>query len=280
MGKKSISDFLEMKRKGQKITYLTSYDYPTASLAEKAGMDMLLVGDSLGMCVYGYDGTIPVTMDQMIYHSEAVRRGAPNTFVVGDMPFMSYQRNVDDAVYHAGRFYKEARVDAVKLEGGRRVIPQIKAIVDAGMLLMGHIGLNPQSSGQLGGFKAQGRTAESAADLIKDAMAIQEAGAFALLVEAIPPEVGGIITRKLSIPVLSIGAGLPCDGQLLIVSDMLGIFEAFTPKFVKKYGRLAEEMLKAFQEYIDDVQKERFPEEKHTYRLFPGEFEKLSAMFP
>jgi 3-methyl-2-oxobutanoate hydroxymethyltransferase len=278
MAKKTILDFLEMKQKGKKVTYLTAYDYPTASFAEKAGMDMLLVGDSLGMCVYGYEGTIPVTMEQMIYHSEAVRRGAPNTFIVGDMPFMSYQENVENAVHNAGRFYKEARVDAIKLEGGRRVIPQIKAIVDAGMLVMGHIGLTPQSSGQLGGFKAQGRTAESGLELMKDAQAIEEAGAFSLLLEAIPPELGGMITKRLRIPVYSIGAGIHCDGQLLIVSDMLGIFEAFTPKFVKKYANLSAEISNAFRKYIDDVRQEKFPEEKHTYSMAAGEFEKLQKV--
>ena len=278
MTKKARGDFLEMKRKGAKITFLTSYDYPTAAFAEKAGIDMLLVGDSLGMCVYGYEGTIPVTMEQMIYHSQAVRQGAVNTFIVGDMPFMSYQRNAEDAVYNAGRFYKEARVDAIKLEGGRRVISQIKAIVDAGMLVMGHIGLTPQSSGQLGGFKAQGRTAESAIELIKDAEAIEEAGVFALLLEAVPPELGEIITKRLRIPVLSIGAGIHCDGQLLIVSDMLGIFEAFTPKFVKKYANLSAEISEAFRRYIEDVQEKRFPEEIHTYRMAAGEFEKLKNL--
>jgi 3-methyl-2-oxobutanoate hydroxymethyltransferase len=278
MTKKARGDFLEMKRKGAKITFLTSYDYPTAAFAEKAGIDMLLVGDSLGMCVYGYEGTIPVTMEQMIYHSQAVRQGAVNTFIVGDMPFMSYQRNAEDAVYNAGRFYKEARVDAIKLEGGRRVISQIKAIVDAGMLVMGHIGLTPQSSGQLGGFKAQGRTAESAIELIKDAEAIEEAGVFALLLEAVPPELGEIITKRLRIPVLSIGAGIHCDGQLLIVSDMLGIFEAFTPKFVKKYANLSAEISEAFRRYIEDVQEKRFPEEIHTYRMAAGEFENLKNL--
>lgn len=260
-----------------KITYLTAYDYPTASLAEKAGIDMLLVGDSLGMCIYGYETTLPVTMDQMICHSEAVRRGAPNTFVVGDMPFMSYQGSVECAVNNAGRFLKEARVDAVKLEGGRRAIPQIKAIVEAGMLLMGHIGLTPQSSGQLGGFKAQGRTAEAALELLEDARAIQKAGAFSLLVEAVPPEVCKMIRDELTIPVLSIGAGIHADGQLMIVSDMLGIFQAFTPKFVKKYANLSEVILKAIGAYAEDVKAGHFPEPQHTYNMVEGEFAKLEA---
>ena len=276
--KKSVLDFLRMKKDGEKITFLTCYDYPTATFAEKAGLDMLLVGDSLGMVVYGYEGTIPVTMEQMIVHSEAVRRGAPNTFVIGDMPFMSYQESVEKAIYNAGRFYKEANVDAIKLEGGRRVINQIKGIVDAGMVVMGHIGLTPQSSGQLGGFKVQGRTAKSAMELILDAKAIEEAGAFAILLEAIPPEVGKIITERSRIPILSIGAGIDCDGQLLIVGDMLGLFVAFTPKFVKKYASLSDDITKAFSEYIQDIKEKKFPEEKHVYRMEPGEREKLEKL--
>ncbi len=276
MAKKTVLDFLDMKGRGQKITFLTAYDYPIASFAEKAGIDMLLVGDSLGMVVYGLPGTIPVTMDEMIIHSRAVRRGAPNTFVIGDMPFMSYQSSVEKGVENAGRFLKEAGMDAIKLEGGRRVINQIKAIVDAGIPVMGHIGLTPQSSGQLGGFKAQGRTAEAARELILDAAAIQEAGAFAILLEAIPPEVGEAITKRLSIPVLGIGAGIHCDGQLLINGDMLGLVEAFTPKFVKKYANLAEIIAGAIAEYIRDVRELEFPEEKHTYKMKEGEAEKLA----
>lgn len=275
MPKKTVLDFLDMKRRGEKITFLTAYDHPVASFAEKAGIDMLLVGDSLGMVVYGLPGTVPVTMDEMIIHSRAVRRGAPNTFVIGDMPFMSYQSSVEKAVENAGRFLKEAGMDAIKLEGGRRVINQIKAIVDAGIPVMGHIGLTPQSSGQLGGFKAQGRTVEAARELILDAMAIQEAGAFSILLEAIPPEVGEAITERLSIPVLGIGAGIHCDGQLLINGDMLGLVEAFTPKFVKKYANLAEVITKAISEYVREVRELRFPEEKHTYKMKEGEPEKL-----
>jgi len=233
--KRTRFDLQKMKEADQTAVWITSYDYWTASFAEKAGMDMILVGDSLGMCVYGYSGTVPVTMDQCIWHSEAVRRGAPNTFIIGDMPFLSYQVCVEEAVRNAGRFHKEAGVDAIKLEGGVRVCSQIQAIVDGGMLVMGHIGLTPQSSGQLGGFKAQGRTAEAANEVIADALAIQDAGAFSLLVEAVPPEVCGIIRDKLTIPVYSIGAGWEADGQLMICSDVLGIFQAFTPKFVKKY---------------------------------------------
>jgi 3-methyl-2-oxobutanoate hydroxymethyltransferase len=277
--KKSVLDFLEMKRAGKKVAWITSYDFPTAQFAEKAEIEMILVGDSMGMCVYGYaGGTMPVTMDQCIVHSEAVRRGAPNTYVIGDMPFLSYQTAPSDAVRNAGRFFKEAGVDAIKLEGGRRIIPMIKAIVDAGMVVCGHIGLTPQSSGQIGGFKAQGRTAETAHELMLDARTIQEAGARFLLLEAVPPEVGRLITEDLQIPVYGIGAGGYVDGQLLIVSDMLGIFQAFTPKFVKKYANLAEQTLKAMAEYVQDVKTSSFPEEQHTYKMLDGEEEKLNQL--
>jgi 3-methyl-2-oxobutanoate hydroxymethyltransferase len=273
--KKTIQDFYTMKEKGEPITYITSYDYPTATFAEKAGMDMILVGDSLGMCVYGYEGTMPVTMDMMIVHSEAVRRGAPNTFVIGDMPFLSYQTTDEAAVENAGRFFKEARMDAVKLEGGVRVASRIKAIVDAGMLVMGHIGLTPQSSSQLGGFKAQGRTLDSAKAQVEDALAVQEAGAAMILLEAIPPEVSGYIRDFLTIPVLSIGAGPYCDGQLLIVSDMLGVFEAFTPKFVKRYAEIAKISTEALTAYVQDVRNKAFPEPRHIYPMIPDELAKF-----
>jgi 3-methyl-2-oxobutanoate hydroxymethyltransferase len=278
MKKLTRFDLQEMKRSKKKAVWITAYDYWTAQFAEQAGMDMILVGDSLGMCIYGYEGTVPVTMDQCIWHSEAVRRGAPNTFVIGDMPFLSYQVNCDEAVWNAGRFFKEARVDAIKLEGGRRVCPQIKAIADGGMLVMGHIGLTPQSSGQLGGFKAQGRTVETALELIQDANAIQQAGAFSVLIEAVPPEVCRIIRDELTIPVYSIGAGIDADGQLMIVSDILGIFQAFTAKFVKKYANLGEETLKALSVYADDVRAGRFPETQHTYNMVEGELPKLMAV--
>lgn len=270
-----------MKQRKEKVAFLTAYDFPTARFVETAGMDMILVGDSLGMCVYGYPGTIPVTMDQMIVHAEAVRRGAPDTFVVGDMPFMSYQSSVEKAVENAGRFLKEAGSDAVKLEGGQRVVPQIRAIVDAGMVVMGHIGLTPQSSGQLGGHRAQGRTAETARLVVEDALAVQAAGAHMLLLEAVPPEVGRFITGRLSIPVLSIGAGPHCDGQLLIVSDLIGQFQAFTPKFVKKYANVAEVIAGALREYVREVRQGTFPTEDHCYRMVEGEEAKfLKLMNP
>ena len=279
MDKKKLTrwELLKMKETNEKAVWITAYDYWNASFAEKAGMDMILVGDSLGMCVYGYEGTVPVTMDQCIYHSEAVRRGAKNTFIIGDMPFLSYQVSVERAVLNAGRFHKEAGVDAIKLEGGRRVCPQIRAISDGGMLVMGHIGLTPQSSGQLGGFKAQGRTADAAHELIEDAKAIQEAGAFALLVEGVPPEVCQIIRESLTIPVYSIGAGIEADGQLMISSDVAGVFQAFTPKFVKKYENLADKTIEAFSAYKKDVKEAKFPAPEHTYKMVEGELDKLTA---
>ena len=276
--KKMIHDFMKMKEAGEKITWLTSYDYPTAQFAEAAGLDMILVGDSLGMCVYGYEGTVPVVMDQSIYHTEAVRRAAPNTFLVGDMPFLSYQISIEKAVENAGRFVQQAGCDAIKLEGGRRVIPQVKAILDAGIVVIGHIGLTPQSSGQLGGHKAQGRTVDSARLLIADAIALQEAGIHLLLLEAVPPEVAEFIAGRLTIPVLSIGAGPNCDGQLLIVSDLIGQFQAFTPKFVKKYCNVAEIITQAMKDYCEDVRTGRFPGEEHCYHMIKGEEEKFEAL--
>ena len=280
MARKKLSriDLQRMKEEKQPAAWITAYDFPTAQFAEAAGADMILVGDSLGMCVYGYSGTVPVTMEQCIVHCEAVRRAAANTFIIGDMPFLSYQVSVSEAVYNAGRFHKEAGVDAIKLEGGHRVCEQIKAIADGGMLVMGHIGLTPQSSGQLGGFKAQGRTAETAKAQIEDALAIQEAGAFALLVEAVPPEVCKIIRDTLTIPVYSIGAGVEADGQLMICSDVLGQFQAFTPKFVKKYENIGEKCIKAFENYVSDVKELAFPAEEHTYKMVEGELDKLQAM--
>lgn len=279
--KKSILDFYKMKEDGEKLTWITAYDFPMASFAEQAGMDMILVGDSLGMVVLGYKGTVPVTMEDCISHCQAVRRGAPNTFVMGDMPFGSYQISDEDAVSNAVRFLKEADMDAVKLEGGVRVASRIKAISEAGIVVCGHIGLTPQSSGALGGFKAQGRKVDSARDMIRDALAVQEAGARMILLEAIPPELTAFISELLDIPVYGIGAGLPCDGQLIICGDMLGLFQAFTPKFVKKYANVAEICVNAMKEFVDDVKKATFPEETHVYHVQDSieDFEKLFDEF-
>lgn len=279
--KKSILDFHNMKKNGEKVSWITAYDFPMASFAEQAGLDMILVGDSLGMVTLGYQGTVSVTMEDCISHCQAVKRGAPNTYIIGDMPFGSYHQSDAQAVENAVRFLKEADVDAIKLEGGTRVFSRIKSISDAGIVVFGHIGLTPQSAGQLGGFKAQGLYVNSARELIKDAIAIQEAGALALLLEAVPPELTEFIANKLTIPVYSIGAGLPCDGQLIICGDMLGMFQAFTPKFVKKYANVAEVIINAFKEYVDDVKNETFPEDRHVYHIKDNveDFQKLFTEF-
>ena len=258
--KKKLSrlDLERMKAEGKKAAWITAYDFITAQLAEQAGMDMLLVGDSLGMAVYGYPGTVPVSMAQCLVHTEAVRRGAPDTFVIGDMPFGAYHSGRRDACRNAVRFFKEAGVDCIKLEGGRRVAPVIEAIVDGGMLVMGHVGLTPQSSAALGGFKAQGTTAESARAIIDDARAVVDAGAFSLVLEAVPTEVTRIIVDQLPVPVYGIGAG-DCDGQVMVCSDLLGLFQAFTPKFVKRYAKIGDDMRKAFEAYAADVRSGAFP---------------------
>ena len=273
--KLSVIDLQKMKEKKEQVVWVTAYDFITAQLAEKAGMDMILVGDSLGMCIYGYDGTIPVTMDQCIYHCEAVRRAAANTFIIGDMPFGSYQISAEEAVVNAVRFHKEANVDAVKLEGGNQVVDVIRKIAYSGMLVMGHVGLTPQSSNALGGFKAQGRTAETAMTLIDDARSIYEAGAFSILVEAVPPEVTKIIRDELPIPIYAIGAGIHADGQVMIVSDIVGHFQAFTPKFVKRYGDVAGEITRSFEAYAKDVREGDFPADEHAYHMMAGELTKL-----
>lgn len=278
--KKNVNDFYEMKAKGEQVAWITAYDYPTALFGEQAGMDMLLVGDSLGMLVMGFDSTVPVTMENCIAHCQSVRRGAPNTWVIGDMPLGSYQVSDSEAVQNAVRFIKEAGVDCIKLEGGQRVASRIRAITDAGILVMGHIGLTPQSSGQLGGFKAQGRDVKNAREVIKDALAVQEAGAFSLLVEAVPPEVTTFIAKILKIPVYSIGAG-PCDGQVLICGDMLGQFKIFTPKFVKQYADIAGVTIEAFKAYIEDVKSGAFPTDEHVYHVLEPleDFAKLFKEF-
>jgi len=268
--KKSVNDFYQMKKEKKQVAWITAYDYPTASFAEQAGMDMVLVGDSLGMVVLGYSGTIPVTMEDCISHCQAVRRGAPNTWAIGDLPFGSYQLSDQQAVGSAVRFLKEADMDCIKLEGGVRVKSRIKAITESGILVMGHIGLTPQSSGVLGGFKAQGRDVKSARSVIEDALAVEEAGAFSILVEAVPPNLTKFLTEKLTIPVYSIGAG-PADGQLIISGDMLGKFQAFTPKFVKKYANVAEIETDAFKNYVKDVREGLFPTDEHVYNALDSD---------
>ncbi len=273
MARKTIIDLNEMKASGQRVVFLTAYDAQMARLQQEAGVDLILVGDSVGNTLLGYDSTIPVTMDEMIIFTNAVRRGAPDTFIVGDMPFMSYQAGTRDAVLNAGRLVKEAGADSIKLEGGVRVAPQVRAIVDAGILVMGHIGLTPQSAGQFGGWRAQGRTADTAVSVLRDALALQEAGAFSILVEGVPAEVTRVITARLDIPIYGIGAGPHCDGQLLIVYDMLGLFEVFQPRFVKRYGQLARDIVEMLGQYRDDVQAARFPTAEHDYGISKSELE-------
>ena len=266
--KKGLIDFRRMKEQGEKLTWLTAYDYPTATFEEAAGIDMILVGDSMGNCVYGYpSGTIPVTMDMCIVHCQAVRRGAPNTFVMGDMPFGSYQTTPDDAVRSAVRFLKEAEVDAVKLEGGRRITPMIRAIVDAGMVLCGHIGLTPQSTGQFGGYKAQGRTAESAMEVIKDARAVRDAGAAMLLLEAVPNEASQAVVSAVDVPVIGCGAGPACDGHVCVTQDMLGIGGIRTPRFVPVLARLGETTRAAMRRWVEDIENESYPAPEHVYGM-------------
>ena len=278
--KKSILDFRRMKQNGEKIAWLTGYDYLTAKYEEKAGLDMILVGDSGGMVQLGYETTYPVTMNEMIQLSTAVRRGAPNTFIVGDMPYMSYQTSNEEAVYNAGRFTKEAICDAIKLEGGGpEICKRIKAIADVGILVFGHIGLTPQFAAQMGGYKAQGKSAEAAQRLLEEALRIQEAGACAILVEGVPEIVGKLITNKLSIPVLGIGAGSFTDGQLLIYADMVGYYDNFTPKFVKKYAEVGKLLEQAFTEYVAEVRAGQFPiDGVHTYKISEEERNKIENL--
>ncbi len=276
--KKTVLDFMKMKEAGEKFSKLALYDYTSALLAEQAGLEMILVGDSMGNVVYGYDGTVPVTMDQMIYHSQAVRRGAPNTFIVGDLPFLSYQTSVEDAVRNAGRFYKEAGMDAVKLEGGRQMAPQIRAIAEAGMLVMAHIGLTPQSAAQLGGFRVQGNTAEAALRVLADARALEEAGAFMVLLEGVPAETGKLVTEKLRVPTISVGAGPFCDGHAVLLSDLIGMYPVFTPKFVKRYATVGEQVTKAVADFVAEIKSGAYPAPEHCYKMKEGETARLEEM--
>lgn len=273
--KNTVSTFREQKAKGEKISMLTAYDYSTAKLMDEAGINGILVGDSLGMVVLGYEDTLPVTMEDMIHHTAAVCRGAKNTLVVGDMPFMSYQVSVEEAVYNAGRLMKEGRCQAVKLEGGASVCPQIRAITNASIPVMAHIGLTPQSINAFGGFKVQGKSEEAAKKLLEDAKAVEEAGAFAVVLECVPAKLAELISKSISIPTIGIGAGAGCDGQILVYQDMLGLFSDFTPKFVKRYANVGEMMTQAFRDYIADVQEGSFPAPEHTFAISEDVIKKL-----
>jgi len=265
--------FRQKKERGEPITMLTAYDYPTAMAVDKAGIDSILVGDSLAMVVLGYENTLPVTMEEMLHHARAVARGAKSALLVGDMPFMSYQVSVEEAVRNAGRFLQQGGMDAIKLEGGRERADAIRAITGAGIPVMGHIGLTPQSVHQLGGFRAQGKTASAAKRLLEDAQALEEAGAFSLVLESVPARLAEVISKHISIPTIGIGAGTGCDGQVLVTHDLLGLFDRFTPKFVKKYTNLHETMHKAFTDYIDDVESKRFPAQEHTIEMSDEEWD-------
>ena len=263
----------QKKERGEPISMLTAYDYPTALAMDQAGMDVILVGDSLGMVVLGYSNTLPVTMEEMLHHCRAVARGAKSALLIGDMPFMSYQVSVEEALRNAGRFLQQGGMDAVKLEGGRERLEAVRAIVGAGIPVMGHLGLMPQSVHQLGGFRPQGRTAVAAKRLLEDALLLEEAGCFSLVLESVPARLAELVTKRLNIPTLGIGAGLGCDGQVLVTHDLLGLFDRFTPKFVKKYADFHAEMRRAFREFIADVEAKSFPAEEHTVEMPDEEWE-------
>jgi len=273
----TIPDLYAMRERGEKISWLTAYDYPSASFMEAAGIEMILVGDSAAMTMHGHASTMPITMDEMVSHARAVSRGAPTRFLIGDMPFMSYHKSAEDAVWNSGRFMKECGMDAIKLEGGVRVADKVRAIVNAGIPVMGHIGLTPQSSAMLGGFKVQGTDVASAKAMIADARALEEAGAFGILLECVPTAVSRFIKDRVKILTFSIGAGPVCDGQLLIMHDVVGLFQAFQPKFCKKYVDLAGIMTDAFARYRDEVRSGAFPSKENEFSIKKSELEKLEA---
>ncbi len=265
--KHTVLTLQKQKEEGNKITMLTAYDYSVASLVDAAGIETILVGDSLGMTMLGYDDTLPVTMEDMIHHSRAVAKGAPNSFVITDMPFMSYQVSVEDAVINAGRLVKEGHAQAVKLEGGTSVAPQIRAIVDASIPVCGHIGMTPQSVNSMGGFKVQGKSVDAAQQIIDDAKAVEAAGAFMVVLECVPEKLAAIVTETLSIPTIGIGAGAGCDGQVLVYQDMLNMFPGHQAKFVKHFGNIGEAMRDAFAAYSEEVKSGAFPAPEYTYKI-------------
>lgn len=273
--KVTIAALQKKKEAGKKITMMTAYDYPTANLVDQAGIDTILVGDSLGMVVLGYESTVPVTMDEMIHHCKAVSRGAKNSFIIGDMPFMSYQVSVEDAIHNAGRFIKEAGCESVKLEGGSEMAHVVKAIVDMGIPVCGHIGLTPQTATRLSGYNVQGKDAEGAKELLQSAKDLEEAGAFIIVMECIPDILAGRITKELNIPTIGIGAGKDCDGQVLVYHDLVGLFERFTPKFVKQYVNLSSQIKDALVQFKKDVETGTFPGPEHSFVMKTEEAEKI-----
>lgn len=273
--KNTTTSIMQMKNSGHKISMLTAYDYTTARLLDEAGVNTILVGDSLGNVILGYEDTISVTVEDMIHHSAAVARGAKNALVVTDLPFMSYQTSVYDAVVNAGRLMKEGRAGAVKLEGGKEVCPQIKAIVSAGIPAVAHLGLTPQSINTFGGFKVQGKTEAAAKKLIEDAKAVEEAGAFLLVLECVPAKLAKLVTENINIPTIGIGAGAGCDGQVLVIYDMLGMFSDFKPKFVKHFANAGDVIREAVKTYIAEIDDGTFPAEEHCYKIDDEVIDKL-----
>ena len=273
--KMTLAKLQQKKINGEKITMMTAYDYSAASLVDQAGIDTILVGDSLGNVMLGYDSTVPVTMDEMIHHSKAVSRGVKNGFIIGDMPFMSYQVSIEKAVENAGRFLKEAGCDCVKLEGGSDMAPTVKAIVKAGIPVCGHLGLTPQTATMLSGYKVQGKDAESAKAMIQSAKDLEEAGAFMIVFECIPDTLAARVTKELGIPTIGIGAGKDCDGQVLVYHDVLGLFERFTPKFVKQYLNLAPMIKEAMAQYKKEVEEGLFPGPDHVFKMSKEEADKI-----
>jgi len=272
-GKLALPKLAEMKRRGEKIVMVTAYDAPGARFAEDAGIEIVLVGDTAAMVVLGYDGTVPVTMDEMVFLTRTVARAARRPIVIGDMPFGSYQVSDEAAVENAIRFFKEAGADAVKLEGAGPSLSRVRAIVGAGIPVMGHVGLTPQSATMLGGFKTQGKTAEAARQLVEDAVALEEAGCFAVVLEAVPAPVAAEVTHRLEVPTIGIGAGPDCDGQVLVYHDLLGLSEGHLPRFVKRYASLSREIRDALESYAEDVRSGAFPEEQHTYEMPANELD-------
>ena len=273
--KVNIHTWQSKKTNGEKIAMMTGYDFPTAAALDRSGIDGILVGDSLGMVVLGYDNTLPVTMQDMLHHCSAVARGASRALLVGDLPFMSYQTSIAEAVRNAGRLLQKGGMDAVKLEGGRERATTVRTIVAAGIPVMGHIGLTPQSIHQLGGWKTQGRSTVSARRMLENALILEDAGCFSIVLEAIPAELGQLITERLIIPTISVGAGMGCDGQLLVSHDILGLFDRFMPRFAKKYADIFSQMQQVFHEYIDDVKAQRFPAPEHTCSMDPQTYSAL-----
>jgi 3-methyl-2-oxobutanoate hydroxymethyltransferase len=276
-GKLPLPELGELKRRGEKIVMVTAYDAPSARLADAAGVELILVGDSAAMVVLGHDSTVPASMDELLILTRAATRGAKRPIVVADMPFGSFQVSDELALENAVRFVKEAAADAVKLEGAGPMVPRVRAIVGAGIPVMGHIGLTPQSATSLGGFKAQGRTAEQARKLVADARELEAAGCFSLVLEAVPAAVGAEVTRALTIPTIGIGAGRECDGQVLVWHDLLGLYEGRAPRFVKRYADIGTEIRKALETYADEVRTGRFPEDQHTYSMPEEELEAFFA---